>query len=414
MGANQSVDASHVRIWANLCAIQHAPTKAQMLETLLASPEYRNSLKQMGVHSFCLQWLAGYNRGQIYAWPYAPNGQPLQQRPQQQPQAPIGQQQQRYQNEIMEHPAPKKAHDYFTECCDLLDIDETQTLSTEIIRNAYKKAAVRNHPDRGGKPEMFDAITRASAYLQKIVDRVSGIRQQAAAITQHVPQNPAELDDFAQKRTAAVAVIQDRAPVALSPKKLDMSLFNQLFEENKLPDPEKDDGYGDWLKTTGQSDTVRENESLKKKFALDTFNQAFQQESRPSAGGNQAYYPSAIILQPTMGVTLGGEKPGDFTAAYGSRTQFTDLKSAYTSDNTFSQNVASAAASIGSRPSNLKEMERARSAPVTLSPEEQHRVRQAEEREKMLEDQRVRRMAQQDERAGQYHENLQRRLLVNN
>jgi len=296
----------------------------------------------------------------------------------------------------------------------LLGIDETQSLSTEIIRNAYKKAAVRNHPDRGGKPEMFDAITRASAYLQKIVDRVSGIRQQAAAISAHVPQNPAELDNYAQQRTAAVAVIQDRAPVALSPKKLDMNLFNQLFEENKLPDPEKDDGYGDWLKTTGQSDTVRENESLKKKFALDTFNQAFQQDRQPAANGNQGYYPSAITLQPTMGVTLGGEKPGDFTAAYGSRTQFTDLKSAYTSDNTFSQNVASAAAGIGQRPSNLKEMERARSAPVTLSPEEQHRVRQAEEREKMLEDQRVRRMAQQDERAGQYHENLQRRLLVNN
>lgn len=50
MGANQSVDASHARIWNNLCGIQNPATKAQMLETLLASPEYRNALKQMGVH----------------------------------------------------------------------------------------------------------------------------------------------------------------------------------------------------------------------------------------------------------------------------------------------------------------------------------------------------------------------------
>ena len=407
MGANQSVDASHVRIWNNLCGIQNPATKAQMLETLLASPEYRNALKQMGVHSFCLQWLAGYNRGQIYQWPYAPVGQQQQQRPQQR--------HQNYGNELIEHPAPKKAHDYFTECCDLLAIDETQPLSSELIRTAYKKAAVRAHPDRGGNPELFDAVTRASAYLQKIVDRVSGIRQQAAAVNAHVPQTQAELDSYSQQRAGAVAQLQDRAPVALSPKKLDMSLFNQLFEENKLPDPEKDDGYGDWLKTTGQSDTVQENSTLRKKFALDTFNQAFQQESRQTGGGgNGAYYPSAIILQPTMGVTLGGEKPADFTAAYGSRTQFTDLKSAYTSDSTFSQNVASAAASLGSRPSNLKDMERARSGPVTLSADEQRRVRAAEDREKMLEDQRVRRMAQQDEVAGRYHDNLQRRLLVNN
>jgi curved DNA-binding protein CbpA len=422
MGANQSVDASHVRIWNNLCGIQNPATKAQMLETLLASPEYRNALKQMGVHSFCLQWLAGYNRGQIYQWPYAAVGQ-QQPRQQQGPasrmpasQGPQQRQQQNYGNELIEHPAPRRAHDYFTECCDLLAIDETQPLSSELIRAAYKKAAVRAHPDRGGNPVLFDAVTRASAYLQKIVDRVSGIRQQAAAISAHVPQTQTELDNYSQQRAGAVAQLQDRAPVALSPKKLDMSLFNQLFEENKLPDPEKDDGYGDWLKTTGQSDTVQENSSLRKKFALDTFNQTFQQESRQTAGGggNGAYYPSAIILQPTMGVTLGGERPADFTAAYGSRTQFTDLKSAYTSDSTFSQNVASAAASLGSRPSNLKEMERARSAPVTLSAEEQRRVRAAEEREKMLEDQRVRRMAQQDETAGRYHENLQRHLLVNN
>jgi len=421
MGANQSVDASHIRIWNNLCGIQNPATKAQMLETLLASPEYRNALKQMGVHSFCLQWLAGYNRGQIYQWPYAAVGQ----QPQQPQQGPASrtqgqgqqrpQQQQNYGNELIEHPAPKKAHDYFTECCDLLAIDETQPLSTELIRAAYKKAAVRAHPDRGGNPELFDAVTRASAYLQKIVDRVSGIRQQAAAINAHVPQTQAELDNYSQQRAGSVAQLQDRPPVALSPKKLDMSLFNQLFEENKLPDPEKDDGYGDWLKTTGQSDTVQENSTLRKKFALDTFNQAFQQESRQTGGGgNGAYYPSAIILQPTMGVTLGGEKPADFTAAYGSRTQFTDLKSAYTSDSTFSQNVASAAALLGSRPSNLKDMERARSAPVTLSADEQRRVRAAEDREKMLEDQRVRRMAQQDEVAGRYHDNLQRRLLVNN
>ena len=421
MGANQSVDASHVRIWNNLCGIQNPATKAQMLETLLASPEYRNALKQMGVHSFCLQWLAGYNRGQIYQWPYAAVGQ---QQPRQQQgsasrmpasQGPQQRQQQNYGNELIEHPAPRRAHDYFTECCDLLAIDETQPLSTELIRAAYKKAAVRAHPDRGGNPELFDAVTRASAYLQKIVDRVSGIRQQAAAVNAHVPQTQAELDSYSHQRAGAVAQLQDRPPVALSPKKLDMSLFNQLFEENKLPDPEKDDGYGDWLKTTGHSDTVQENSSLRKKFALDTFNQAFQQESRQTGGGgNGAYYPSAIILQPTMGVTLGGEKPADFTAAYGSRTQFTDLKSAYTSDSTFSQNVASAAASLGSRPSNLKDMERARSAPVTLSADEQRRVRAAEDREKMLEDQRVRRMAQQDEVAGRYHEKLQRHLLVNN
>jgi curved DNA-binding protein CbpA len=310
----------------------------------------------------------------------------------------------------MHHPAPQKAHDYFTECCDMLGIDESQPLSSELIKSAYKRAAVRAHPDRGGNAALFDAVTRASAYLQKIVDRVAGIRRQAEMTSAHVPNTQEQIDYLGSQRSAAVQQLQDRPPVALSPKNLDMSMFNQLFEDNKLPDPEKDDGYGDWLKSTGQNDTNRENSTLKKKFALDTFNKTFEQEAGPT--NQRSYVPSAIILQPTMGITLGGEKPADYTSPYGGRgVQFTDLKSAYTTDSTFSQNVADAAASIGSRPKNLKEYERER-AVTDLSPEQKRQVLQYEQQLKAQEDARVRRAAQQDVMAQRYHEQMQRKLLV--
>jgi curved DNA-binding protein CbpA len=411
MGANQSVDPSHDRIWHNLSGIQNPATRAQMLETLLSSPEYVASAKRMGIYATVLQWLAAYRRGEVYAWPYQSQQQPrVQQQRQQQPQ----QRQQYQQNQIIEHPIPRKAHDYFTECCDLLGIDETSPLSSEVIRTAYRKAAGRAHPDRGGDPELFDAITRASAYLQKIVDRVSGIRQQAALVNAPVPQTQEQLQIYSDQRAVSVATIQDRPPVALSPKNLNMQLFNQLFDENKLPDPEKDDGYGDWLKASGTDDSVRDNPTLRKKFALDTFNKAFESETGSSGGKRNPAYPSAITLQPTLGITLGGEKPPDYTAPYGGRgVQYTDLRSAYTSESTFSQNVASAANSISGRPSNLKDMERARSGPLEMSPDEKLRVQAYESQQQSAENQRVRRMAQQDEMANQYHTNLQRRLLVN-
>ena len=428
MGASQSVDPSHIRIWQNLCGIRNAATRAQMLETLFSSPEYIASAKRTGTYAYCLQWLAAYRRGEIQQWAYAPSSvqQPQQQyqqqyqQPQQQyqqPQAPRQQPRQNTgqtygnpQNEIMHHPAPQKAHDYFTECCDMLGLDESQPLSSELIKSAYKRAAVRAHPDRGGNAALFDAVTRASAYLQKIVDRVAGIRRQEEMTTAHVPNTQEQLDYLGQQRTSAVQQLQDRPPVALSPKNLDMSMFNQLFEENKLPDPEKDDGYGDWLKSTGQNDTNRENSSLKKKFALDTFNKTFEQEAGPT--NQRSYVPSAIILQPTMGITLGGEKPADYTSPYGGRgVQFTDLKSAYTTDSTFSQNVSDAAASIGSRPKNLKEYERER-AVTDLSPDQKRQVLQYEQQLKAQEDARVRRAAQQDVMAQRYHEQMQRKLLV--
>ena len=58
-------------------------------------------------------------------------------------------------------------------------------------------------------------------------------------------------------------------------------------------------------------------------------------------------------------------------------------------------------------------MERARSGPLEMSPDEKLRVQAYESQQQSAENQRVRRMAQQDEMANQYHTNLQRRLLVN-
>lgn len=411
MGANQSastVDYSHVRIWNNLAGIQNPATRAQMLETLLSSPEYISSAKRAGVYSFSLQWLSGYRRGEIYAWsPYLTGQMRTQGQGQGQGQ---GQRQQRGQ-EIIEHPAPKKAHDYFTECCDLLGIDETMPLSSEVIRSAYKKSAIRVHPDRGGNPALFDAVTRASAYLQKIVDRVAGIKIQTEMVTQHVPTTSEQLQQYAGQRQQAVQTIQDRAPISLSAKNLDMSMFNKLFDENKLPDPEKDDGYGDWLKNTGQDDSVKDNQTLRKKFALDTFNKTFETEGTGSGAQVRQTQPSALILQPSSGITLGGEKPSDYTAPYGGRgVQYTDLKSAYTSDSTFSQNVGSF--SQQGRPRDLKEMERARSAPVELSAEERRGVNAWDAQQKATEEARVRRMAEQDVMSSRYHESLQRRLTI--
>ena len=143
MGANQSIDPSHARIWQNLCSIRNAATRAQMLETLLSSPEYIASSKRTGTYAYCLQWLAAYRRGDVQPWAYAAQPQPQPQQQQQQQQRQQGPQfQQSAQtygnptNQIMHHPAPQKAHDYFTECCDMLGIDESQPLSSDLIKSA--------------------------------------------------------------------------------------------------------------------------------------------------------------------------------------------------------------------------------------------------------------------------------------
>lgn len=51
----------------------------------------------------------------------------------------------------------------------ILGIPMGQMLNKTILMNAYKKAAVKAHPDKGGSKEAFIAVQQAKEYLEKFV-----------------------------------------------------------------------------------------------------------------------------------------------------------------------------------------------------------------------------------------------------
>eukprot|EP00237_Pycnococcus_provasolii_P014122 CAMPEP_0205961352 /NCGR_PEP_ID=MMETSP1459-20131121/66491_1 /ASSEMBLY_ACC=CAM_ASM_001120 /TAXON_ID=41880 /ORGANISM="Pycnococcus provasolii, Strain RCC931" /LENGTH=68 /DNA_ID=CAMNT_0053334057 /DNA_START=29 /DNA_END=232 /DNA_ORIENTATION=- len=51
-----------------------------------------------------------------------------------------------------------------TKFYDLLNV--TPTATPEEIKKAYRKAAIKNHPDKGGDPEKFKEISTAYDVLQ--------------------------------------------------------------------------------------------------------------------------------------------------------------------------------------------------------------------------------------------------------
>jgi hypothetical protein len=136
------------------------------------------------------------------------------------------------------------------------------------------------------------------------------------------------------------ARIEDVAPVQLSAKKLDMGTFNKLFEENRLPDPARDGGYGDWLASSGGSDEVVADPRLKGKFNQQNFESVFRERAAAQTAGTaivRKLEPDAIM--PTSGTELGGDN-SNFTAAFGADMQFVDLKEAYTTGSTRYHEVA--------------------------------------------------------------------------
>jgi hypothetical protein len=317
--------------------------------------------------------------------------------------------------------------DYLHEAYQLLGIDDSKPLTHEALKSAYKRAAVKTHPDKGGSPELFDAVTRAFLYIQEILEKLIpktgkdgkdvrfsvSVTPEEAMKARGIIHQTAPADKNAMK-------LEDAPPVALNPKKLDMNVFNKLFEENKLPDPDKDDGYGDWLK---EQDNARGTQAaMKGKYNADVFNRTFEEEAKRSAAAPQNQLskykpPSEMILAPGFGTELGAGRPEQYTKTNTAITGnaggigYTDLKYAYSEGSTFSQDIAGV--SLDGRPKTMAEAERAyKSAPGAMSEEEARAVSVFQQAREAAELQRQQRLASRDVDHSTAHARLKQRLMI--
>lgn len=436
--------ASASRIWKEICAIESEPTRVKMIETVLTAPEMMYEAKRAGIYGNILFWLSDYRNGVATRFPYATSAPriQIQQQPQQQRDTiqhespnqrwtmystPVlanhhpsnfssssasyqNQHQQGYHQpqttDIVVSPAAR-ALDYFQESLLLLGINEEEGLSPERLKAGYRSASLRAHPDKGGSKEAFDEVVRAYKYVEKILARIN---PSMSAETKARMSAPVTLENALSSRQG----LEDVAPIQLSAKKLDMSTFNKLFEEHRLPDSSRDSGYGDWMSKGGGSDEIVEDPRLKGKFNQQAFETVFREKALRQTQGlaiTKRDEPDAIYAP--GGTELGGETK-NFTAAFGSDTQFMDLKEAYTSGSTRFHEVADVRVSAKSARS-VEEAKRVREADLArVDPDEKSRIAASaaafEERER----QRRMRLAQQDTQTEMWAEQMRKRLFVTN
>ena len=387
--------AAASRIWSDLCAIESDRIRARMIDTLLQSPDLVETAQEVGIYGPVLAWRTAISRGQGSPWPWPAS-----------PSASRGQSQS--QTQIMISPAAK-ALDYFQEALALLGISETEPLTHDRIKTAFKKTSLRVHPDKGGSPEAFDEVTRAFQYLGKILDRISPKVTAADRARMTSTVGP---DAAAAYRGSNP--IMDIAPTTLSAKKLDVSMFNKLFEENRLPDPDMEIGYGDWLKGQGGSDEAAADPRLKGKFNQHVFEQVFREKAaaQQSTAISRRLEPDYIV--PVMGTELGG-KTDNFTANMGSDIQFTDLKQAYGESATVYQQVAAEVSNVRERSATtMADARRIRNEEMArVVPDEMSRISAAAAAVEERERQRRLRLAKQDTSFESWAEQMKRRLLVN-
>ena len=422
MGAAQSTaDPRHVRIWANLSSLSSMEARLSTLDTLFSGPEYVMAAKRANLYAPLLTWMAAQRRGAWATWPTRADPR-METRTDPRMMDPRTS---RTAEPVMRNtvhtvavvPPPKRALDVLHESYAVLGLDDNKPLTHESLKYAYKRAALAAHPDKGGSPDQFDEVTRAFTYLEEVLLKLlpktatdgSDPRFTVAVTVENAKRSRGPA-------TSGVLELEDAAPVALNPKKLNMNVFNQLFEENKLPDPDKDDGYGDWL-TKQTPDAPKTHEGLRTKFNADIFHKTFADETRGrlTAGTTTVVKhqtPAEMVLAPGFGTELGGGRPALYTRAPGAGgIGYTDLKYAYSEGSTFSQEIADV--SLDGRPTNIEEAKREYStAPRPLSAEEAAAVAAFDRAKQAAEEARQRRMAARDVDSESAHQKLQRRLMI--
>ena len=404
MGNAQSHNPSHARIYRDLLRIQSPVTRAEMIRTLLVAPEYVASARSAGIYAHMLAYIARVQAGERpAALPGEMTMSAVVSPPAQQSTQIMGyaQPSQRPSAAVMKGKRNEKALNYFQSCLEVLGLEEEVALTAETLKKAYKRVALKAHPDKGGSEEEFEAITRAHAYLGEILLRIKGGRAKEGKV-----EAPEALRDTREGASKEWEMVQ---PVRLNPKKLDMNAFNQMFEQTRIPDPEED-GYGDWLKG---ADGPASGPKFGGKFNRDVFNQAFEEEARTRARSGQELahrQPEALTLAPNAGVELGRSAGGGFTAAANANLKFTDLRNAYTSDNMITNQVADVR--VETRSFDQFSASR-KQAPAPLTNQELAGVQAAEAAAAKREEQRRLRAAQEDSLGSQYFERMKRLVITN-
>jgi len=422
-------------MYQNLLQIQDPSKRLQIIQTCLSSVEHVQSAKRAGVYSHLLHYVSVAQSGHLpaplpgeggrapssqYAVPVSSassGGRAPLSYPSSSASSASRTQIQTYSEatpswKVVTDTPKQKAISYFAACLEVLGIQEEVALTEEALKKAYKRMAIKSHPDKGGSEEAFEAVTRAYAYLSEILRYMRGKGAAAGGAGGAGASGSVGMAGAQAQRTQEAEQWKHVEPVRLSAKNLDMNAFNKLFEQNHLPDPDAD-GYGDWLKGSESSSSTGQEMKFKGQFNRDVFNRVFEDEAKRSqrTSNQLVVHPGemALTLNPTSGTDLLSERPSSFTAAPNVRFQYTDLRGAYTSDSTISDKVANV--TVAER--RLDEYRASRDrAPDPLTSEEMRGIQEFEQRSRLQESTRERKRAELAVQQQDYFNRMKRMVIT--
>ena len=252
---------------------------------------------------------------------------------------------------------------YLQYSLDLLQLPSIDELTPSMLKRTFKSSVMKMHPDKGGTEEQFDSVLSAYIYLTETLNRMSGGRSALQVIS-----GP---DDIKLQRANQIInevfdeMDRDQHSEEYQKMRMKYDAFHADFE--KTHDSGLSNGYSTWLSSKEDNALVEsdgiygEHTIPPPAFSETDFLKVF--ESTVRIGKPE---PHSIILHPDdmayrsgtcLGVAIVEEAGGTFTSDPQANPEYTDLYSAYTSNNTLYDKLPSYQDKVKTLEELLKERE---------------------------------------------------------
>ena len=192
----------------------------------------------------------------------------------------------------------------------------------EHIKRAYKKLALKYHPDKAGEKytQRFQLITQSYIYLLKKSDQENEIKNKMSVKVENK-----DYEDDVNEQVHNIHLNKD---------KFDINTFNTIFEKYKVPDV-YDDGYNDLLNEKMEQTKEDSNFAFGTNFNKEIFNSHFDKQKKKSSTEMIEYNePDALDASSSYGFSeLGVSKVNDYGIKNSNNLSYTDYKKAHIDDN---------------------------------------------------------------------------------
>lgn len=311
--------------------------------------------------------------------------------------------QKKEQEEKMKREQEKRRKEYESKLSVDNDIDPYKIL--ELSKNAtineakaaYKRQARIYHPDKfGGDGRQFKIVTMA---FMKLLEKFKRQQQDKQFNTlKEESQRDMEKQLNESKRNSKMK------PVNMSGNNFNEKLFNKIYEQNRLYNP-NDEGYSNWAKDN-EFDSHETPKIFSNEFNLNVFNSTFS-NNKPKKSTQITKYqePQALLSLNKNCENLGQGNIDDYSGESKS-FKYTDYKKAHTETTLINPE------SVNYKEyTSVDDLEKERSKKMFLTKEEMEQIEINKMLEKQREEQRLQRLRTHDDKVFHNFEKINKMFL---